>query len=115
MHDEKMKILEMIAAGKVTPAEGADLLQALEQEKTPRGGARRLLIRVTEPDTGAEHVNVKIPMGFAGKMLKFVNRFVPQEEIDLQELHQAVRSGEPGQVMQVDTDDGQRVEIWLED
>jgi len=114
MNDEKLKILEMIAKGKVSPEEGADLLNALENDATISGTARWLFIRVTEPETGKVHVNVRIPVGWASKLLKFVNRFADDVDFDLEELYEAIRAGEPGQVIQVDAEDGNRVEIWLE-
>jgi hypothetical protein len=114
MNDEKLKILHMIADGKISPEEGADLLKALNQEQKPTGNARWLVIRVHEPETGKVHVNVKLPLSLAGKMLKFVNRFTDDADIDLEEVYTAITTGEIGRVIDVDTDDGTRVEIWLE-
>lgn len=113
MNDEKMKILEMIAAGKISPGEGADLLKALEQDPDSPGPARWLYIRVTEFDSGKVH-KIKVPVGWAGKLVKFGTRFVPKADFDLEEIYEAIRSGAPGQVLEVDADDGTRVEIWLE-
>ena len=113
MNDEKLKILQMIADGKISPEEGADLLKAVQEPK-PGGSARWLVIRVHEPDTGKVHVNIKLPVSLAGKMLKFVNRFTDDADIDLEEVYTAISAGEPGKVIDVDTEDGTRVEIWLE-
>lgn len=117
MSDERIKILEMIAQGKISPAEGADLLKALEQDaelSSPKPGvARWLYIRVFEPDTGKVHVNVRFPVSWAEKLMKFTSHFA-SGEVDFEEIFAAIQSGELGQVVVVDTDEGNRVEVWLE-
>lgn len=113
--DERLKILGMIAQGKITPQEGDNLLKALAREAEPvPGQARWLCVRVMDSDSGEVHVNVRIPVGWAGKLLNFVNRFARYPDIDMEEVQAAIRAGEPGQIILVDTDDGNRVEIWLE-
>lgn len=114
MNDEKMKILQMIADGKITPEEGADLLRALEVEEVevPTGKARWLIIRVYEPGADNPRVNLRLPMGMAGKLLKFADRFT--KDVDIRDVYDAIQSGETGLILEVDGDDGERVEIWLE-
>lgn len=114
MSDERLKILEMIAQGKITPEQGADLLGALDAEVVSSGPARWLYIRVSEPDIDKVHVNIRIPVSWASKALKFVKRFTRDVEIDMDEISTAIQSGEPGEIIQVDTDDGQLIEIWME-
>lgn len=111
MNDEKLKILEMVAQGKITPEEGSDLLRALETEVV--GDARWLYVRVSEPDIDKIHVNLRIPISWAGKVLKFVNTFVRDVEIDMEEIYKAIQAGEPGQIIKINTEEHQ-VEIWLE-
>lgn len=117
MSDERIKILQMIAEGKISPEQGDDLLKALEQDQDQEqsrehNGARWLFVRVIEPGNGNVRVNLRLPIGWAGKLLKFANNFAPEH--DFAELYETVRAGELGQVVEVDTEDGERVEIWLE-
>ncbi len=114
MKDERMQILEMIAQGKITPEQGADLLSALETEAVVSGPARWLYVRVSEPEYDKVHVNIRIPVSWASKVLKFIKGFSRDVEIDMEEIYLAIQTGEPGQIIQVDTDEGQRIEIWLE-
>jgi hypothetical protein len=63
--EERMKILEMIQTGKISPEEGARLLQALQAGgKTTSNGhdPRWLHIRITDRETGHTAVNVNIPL-----------------------------------------------------
>jgi len=103
MSDEKLRILEMIKDGTISPQEGLDLIQALEQSEkslartTPdqslldisrpqtestnnNGGAGStkrkphwLYIKVNEED--GKTVNIKIPISLA----KFAGKFIPKE------------------------------------
>lgn len=113
--DERLKILEMIAQGKVSPQEGEELLKALERNaEQAQGQARWLCVRGTDNETGEVHVNLRIPLGWASRLLNFVNRLTSEVGIGMEEVQAAIQAGEPGQVILVDTDEGNRVEIWLE-
>jgi hypothetical protein len=115
MSDESIRILEMVAQGKLSPEDGARLLRALDPKaQDAGGGARFVVIRVMDMDSDRVHVNVRLPLNMAGKLLKFAKKFTNDVEIDTEELYLAIKDGEPGKVLEVDTEEGQRVEIWLE-
>lgn len=113
MSNEKMKILEMIQEGKLTAAEGMDLLKAIEEgnskEPFQRGengvvkqamvgssyGDRFLRVRVAGEKT--LKVNVNVPFSLirsASKLIVYAMSFVPadkrleleQKGLDLQAL-----------------------------
>lgn len=114
MNNEKMKILEMIQEGKITAAEGMDLLKAIEEgsssEETSRAanfelvtkekptanyGDRFLRVRVVGEKT--LKVNVNVPFSLirsASKLIIYAMSFVPadkraeleQKGLDLQAL-----------------------------
>lgn len=101
MSNEKLRILQMIKDGTVTPEEGLSLIQALESAG-PRAGimtrsgsdskqepeeccefegiksgkkkAKFLLIKVDDSESG-KNVNIKIPIALA----KFAGKFIPKE------------------------------------
>jgi hypothetical protein len=123
--EERMQILKMIEEGKISAADGAELLRALGKDKssTPppplKGGAsnpRWFRVRVTDTFSGRNKVNVNIPFGLVNVGLKMGARFVPDmEDGKLQELLAAVRSGQQGKVIDViDEESGERVEIFVE-
>ena len=123
--EERMQILKMIEEGKISAAEGAELLRALET-KGERGptlepmkgtsNPRWFRVRVTDVQTGRNKVNVNIPMGLVNVGIKMGARFAPQiEGKELNTIMDAVRSGQLGKIVDiVDTDDGERVEIFVE-
>jgi hypothetical protein len=121
--EERLQILKMIEEGKISAAEGADLLRALEQESgrpsEPLKGAsapRWFRVRVTDTKTGRNKVNVNIPMGLVNVGIKMGARFAPDVEgFDFNELIQAVRSGQQGKVVDVmNNEEGERIEIFVE-
>ncbi len=123
--EERMQILKMIEEGKISAAEGAELLRALSKEKgsqtatEPLKGAsnpRWFRVRVTDMNSGRNKVNVNIPFGLVNVGLKMGARFAPEMEgVDFDELMEAVRSGKQGKVLDVTDDEGgERVEIFVE-
>lgn len=123
--EERMQILKMIEEGKISAADGADLLRALDNNKKssttyePLKGAsnpRWFRVRVTDVTTGRQKVNVNIPMGLVNVGIKMGARFVPElESSSYQEVIAAIRSGQQGKVIDItDEDGGERVEIFVE-
>ncbi len=126
--EERMKILRMVEAGTITAEEGAKLLAALEQSRkrerqasrqAPEGpagaSARWVRIRVTDEKTGRAKVNINLPIGLVNLGLKVGARFVPDTaELNMEELRQALFSGQLGKIIEAVGEDGERVEIFLE-
>ena len=120
--EERLQILKMIEAGKITPEEGAKLLSALGQKTAPTpsstGGsdARWFRVRVTDAETGRRKVNVNIPMGLVNVGMRMGARFIPEDsDIDIEELMEQIRSGAHGKIVEVvDDESGEHVEIFIE-
>lgn len=123
--EERLQILKMIEEGKISAAEGAELLRALDtqgdkaQAREPLKGAsapRWFRVRVTDVKTGRSKVNVNIPMGLVNVGMKMGARFAPDiEGAQLEALMEAVRTGQQGKVIDVyDDEDGEHVEIFVE-
>jgi hypothetical protein len=122
--EERMQILKMIEEGKISAADGAELLRALDRDSSaksnePLKGAstpRWFRVRVTDLSTGKSKVSVNIPMGLVNVGMKMGARFAPDMEgVNFEELTEAVRSGASGKVMDViDEEEGERVEIFVE-
>jgi hypothetical protein len=123
--EERLQILKMIEEGKISAAEGAELLRALDikgdkpQAPEPLKGAsapRWFRVRVTDVNTGRNKVNINIPMGLVNVGIKMGARFAPEIEGEqLENILEAVRSGQHGKVMDItDDEDGERVEIFVE-
>ena len=123
--EECLQILKMIEEGKISAAEGAELLRALDtkgdkvQAQEPMKGAsspRWFRVRVTDVNSGRNKVNINIPMGLVNVGIKMGARFAPEIEGErLEDILDAVRSGQLGKVMDItDDEDGERVEIFVE-
>ena len=122
--EERLQILKMIEQGKITAAEGAELLRALDQsdksqKSEPLKGsspARWFRVRVTDTSTGRHKVNVNIPMGLVNVGIRMGAKFVPNiEDERYQDIMAAIRSGRQGKIIDVsDEEGGERVEIFVE-
>ena len=139
--EERIKILQMVQEGKISPEDAASLLEAIggtpaqPQRDGPRavrvedgfpagdtdmaGLGRRprwLRVRVTDTDTGRPRVNVRLPISMVSVGLKMGSRFAPQVEgLDADQLMSIIESGEMGQIVDVyDDEDGEHVEVFLE-
>jgi len=119
--EERMQVLKMIEAGKITAEEGAKLLAVLgdapengEVEKSQKG--QRFRILVTDAKTGKQKVNVTIPLSLVIVGMRMGARFAPGvEATDLEDLQIAIARGHVGKVMDVqDQEEGERVEIFVE-
>jgi len=85
-------------------------------QTTTGGQARWMRIRVTDLNTGRAKVNVNLPMGLVSLGVKMGARFAPEmEEIDLDEVIQAIKDGAQGKIVEVeDEEDNERVQIYIE-
>lgn len=121
--EERMEILKMIQSGQISAEEGATLLAALVEREEPRPRPepaarrqqpRRLRIRVSDLETGRHKVNINLPWNLINVGMHMGARFAP-EEIDLEEVMQALQAGTEGKIVDVeDAQDKERVEIFVE-
>lgn len=123
MREEKMQILKMIEEGKITTEEGIELLEALEtREETESSildSPKWMRIRVFDPDDSTK-VNVNVPVSLLNVMMKVSNKFVPElkdnglDEEDFKEILQAIQNGAEGKIVDIESDNGEKVEIIVE-
>jgi hypothetical protein len=121
---ERLHILQMIEDGKVTAAQGASLLAAMNssrrEEQRPasmaRSGPNWFRVRVTDLATGKSRASVSIPLGLMDWGLKIGAHFAPEvSDVNLSSLGEALRSGVEGKIIDViDDEDGEHVEIFVE-
>ncbi len=123
LKEERMQILNMIRDGKVSPEEGAKLLNALEGSQKSEFAANAaatkgkfLRVRVTDMSTGKTKVNVNLPLALVNIGLKMGAKFAPDlEGMDTDEIMDAIRAGAAGKIVDVeDSEDGEKVEVYIE-
>lgn len=119
--DERRTILNMVAEGKISAEEGAQLLNALRKASQPpsppsrSGGARYFRVRITDA-SGKTKINVSLPLNLIDVGLKMGARFVPDlQDAELEDILAAVREGAQGRIAVLeDEEDGEVVEIFVE-
>lgn len=121
MREEKLQILKMIEEGKISAEEGVELLNALEntEEKIVRDkGAKWLRFRVKEQD-GKNKVNINIPISLIDIGLNIGTKFHADLDkqlggIDLEEIIKSVKEGAEGKLVEVEDEDGDKIEVFVE-
>lgn len=127
---ERMRILELLEQGKITAAEAAELLSALEDRgrdrrergrwsgwgpsEPPPGAPRRFRLRVTDTRTGREHANFTLPLGMLGIGIGIGRKFRMPGNQHMDMIMEAVRAGKRGTIFDISGGDGERVEISIE-
>jgi hypothetical protein len=127
--EERMRILMMIQEGKISAAEGARLIEALDDISEPASPhppapgsvsvgkkPRYLRVLVTDTDTGKARVNVRLPVSLINSGLRMGAKFAPEiEGLEMEDLNAWLNSGEVGQIVDIfDEEDGEHVEVFLE-
>lgn len=109
------KILRLVAEGVLTPEEADEILSATQPEAigeraAPQGtGARQLRIEVSEG--GRRVVNLRVPMNIAS----LAGAFLPGlSDEDSNRIRGAIASGVRGPILDIGTEDGNRVLIVSE-
>jgi hypothetical protein len=119
--EERLKILQMIQDGKISPEDGAKLLEALGRGAGRVGSrgaiaaddGRYVRIRVTDTTTGRAKVSVNLPLSLVSAGIGIAARYSPG--IEEEYLMDAIRSGLTGKVIDViDEEQGDHVEIFIE-
>ncbi len=121
---ERVKVLQMVEEGKLSPEDGARLLAALGQDDDTPGeepapamqrtdvNGRHLRVRVSNVITGKQKVTVNVPLSIVDIGLRFVpanNKFDPAV------LRDAIRNNISGQIVDVlDDEKGERVEVFID-
>jgi len=75
--DERTRILEMVADGRLKAGDASRLLEALQASESAAseahtGSARWLRIRVYQLDTGKAKVSVNVPLALADMAMRFI-------------------------------------------
>lgn len=125
MSVEKLQILEMVRDGKISTEEGVKLLEALDNNKTSDEAnsqnkkAKWIKIKVFSPDDDKK-VNVTLPISLISIGVKLAEKFSPEikasglTQDDMDEILNAIKSGATGKIVDIDGENGEKVEIVIE-
>lgn len=115
LSDERMQILRMLKADKLSVEEAARLLEALDKgSREPLNEVSSIVIKVTE--AGRDRANINIPVELAKVALRFVPKDVlDSHEVDIDGVIRSIEAGMRGKLVEVDQPEEQRkVEIFVE-
>lgn len=121
LKEEKLQILKMIQEGKITSENGVELLNALDAKDNEglNKPSKWLKVRIYEGSDKAK-VNVNIPLSLVDVGLKMATKFSPElkdsklEEIDFKEIAELIKNGAEGKIVDIETEDGEKVEVIVE-
>ncbi len=117
--DEKLKILQMVSDGKVSPEEAVELISGLENLEEKIKPSRWLKVKVWEGEKSAKpKVNVTLPLALAQTVINMIpesaktNINIPMggeslnlEDLDIGKIIDAIREYGPLTLVEVDDDD----------
>ena len=124
---QRLAVLELLEQHKITAAEASDILAALgevpQREQRPYqtppppgdsgpNAPRSLRIRISDVRSGRVWTNVSVPLNMMGFGVNFVRRMKLGPQAD--HIAEAIQSGRRGPVLDVSSDNGERVEIVVE-
>lgn len=142
MTEERMRVLQMIADGKISAEEGAQLLESMGEETADsrnshtelssytgaegqeKGGlsgikGKKLRIQVRSRETGKVKVNLKIPL----RLARIAEKFIPKEAkkemeeqgINISQIVDSLDELEDATLVDVsDEDSGEDIRIYIE-
>jgi DNA-binding transcriptional ArsR family regulator len=123
-NDERVKVLKMVAEGKISPEEASELLEALEESSGEKqaaakgdvAGRRWFRLRVTDTNSGKARVNMRMPLGLVTAGLKLGLKFAPEiDGLSAEEILTAIQSGQMGKILELDDEkDGEHVEVFVD-
>jgi len=123
LKQERMKILDLLTKGVITPEDAERLLSAMGDRKEPvvqeivntkKAPFRMLKILIDSAD--GDVVKIEIPIEFA-KLLKsgkFNVDKLDDMDIDMDALIQMINSGAIGEIINISSADGDKVKIIVE-
>lgn len=124
--EERLRILRMVQAGKLTAEEAVQLLEALGEPRHQGRGRppaaqaasrpRWFRMRVTDKVTGKVHVDIRLPVHVVTAGAKLGARFSPEAVgLDMNKVIENIRLGIMGKVLETDSPDKvEKVEVFIE-
>ena len=126
MYDSLRSILELLKAEKVSIDEAIELIEALYEaeknekikEKSKDEAGKKKFLRIIVDSQDGDKVRVNIPIA----LVKYAKTFVPKnvkselnsQNVDLDGIIKMVEEGFEGEILTVDSEDGDHVKIFVE-
>jgi polyhydroxyalkanoate synthesis regulator phasin len=113
--NDRIRILEMVKEGKITPEEGARLLEALDRQ--PRATSKMLRVRIHSP--GGQKVELNIPLSAAHSVVSVLppraRAKLESMGLNLDQLLRAVQEGAAaGRIVDIRDPGGAEISLVVE-
>jgi hypothetical protein len=126
MSEEVLRILKMVEEGKLDASKGAELIEALNANKLPEKYVTPantisndgMMLKVKVISAEKDNVNIKLPIKFIKGVIAACGK-IPvdvhgMEAIDTKMLLEAIDSGLTGKIVDVQSANGDIVEVVIE-
>ncbi len=124
LKEERMKILELLSKGVISADEAEKLLASLSgdekrqpMEILPKKKNQFRMLKVLVDSTDGDKVRIELPIEFA-KLLKSNKKFMKIDsedlDIDVDMLIQMINSGAIGEIVNIESADGDKVKVIVE-
>lgn len=118
----KERILQMVKDGDINIEEAAKLLEALETPTqsvvSPQNSKQKLRILVDSANGDTVRINVPISLIKAGvnlaSQLNVNGQPIDMKGVDMDLVMKAIEDGETGEIVDIQTSDGENVRIFVE-
>lgn len=130
MKEELKKVLELVEQGKVTSAQAAELIDAMgitdEQSMAVSAKTAKRMLKIHVISKDGDKVDVKLPISLLKAGMGIGKTFAVSaggdnealKQLDWDQLmlaiNQMIEDDELGEIVTVDSADGDNVKIWLE-
>ena len=123
MKEDVMRIMKMVEEGKINAEKGSELIEALNGNKLSEkfvvnNSNEGMMLKIKVKSSTNDNVNIKLPINFIKGVLascgKLPMNVKGMEGIDIDMLVQAIDSGLTGRIVDVQTGDGDIVEVVIE-
>ena len=121
LKEERLKILDLLSKGVITSDQAEKLLSAMDikatlnEEVIVKKKAPFRMLKILIDSNDGDNVRVQIPIEFA-KLLKTgkFNVNLKQADLDIDELLEMIHSGASGELVNIQSADGDIVKIVVE-
>lgn len=121
LKEERLKILDLLSKGVITSDQAEKLLAAIDLNKSftgtelPKKKAPFRMLKILIDSNDGDNVRVQIPIEFA-KLLKTgkFNVNLKQANLDIDELLEMIHSGVSGELVNIQSADGDIIKIVVE-
>lgn len=128
MKEDISSVLKMLQEDKISSEEAEELISAIKEAPQENASPKKSssffgkMLKVRIKSAEKENVNVTVPVKIVKTVLKMghgIAAAIPQareyiEDIDMNEVIDALENGVEGKIVDIQSDEGETIEIYIE-